>query len=243
MDSFLETRKDRSPMGRRTRQRREFLDLLRSQDIDRAVAELGRLPGRGFVNPLRSALCGDERAKWSAVTVMGILTAKLADRDLESARVVMRTFMWNLTEESGGIAWGVPESMAEVMVCHEALASEYAPILVSYAREDGNFLEYEPLQRGVTWGLGRLAQVRPELLLAHDAGLYLLLYLESGDAAVRGLAAWASGLLGNEESRPMLEALQEDRDPVTIYLDRELVRSSVGELARQALARIPRQEA
>jgi hypothetical protein len=242
MDSFLETRKDRSPMGRRTRQRREFLDLLRSQDIDRAVAELGRLPGRGFVNPLRSALCSDELAKWPAVTVMGILTAKLADRDLESARVVMRTFMWNLTEESGGIAWGVPESMAEVMVCHEGLASEYAPILVSYAREDGNFLEYEPLQRGVAWGLGRLAQVRPELLLAHDAGRYLLPYLESPDSAVRGLAAWASGLLGNEESRPMLEALREDREPVPIYLDREIVTSSVGELARQALARITRQE-
>ena len=151
-------------MGRRSRERRKFLDLLRSQHIDRAVAELRRLPGRGFVNPLRSALCSDERAKWPAVTVMGILTAELAERDLESARVVMRTLTWNLTEESGGIAWGVPESMAEVMACHETLASEYAPILVSYAREDGNFLEYEPLQRGVTWGLGRLAQVRHDLV-------------------------------------------------------------------------------
>jgi hypothetical protein len=243
MDSSLETREDRSPMGRRTLKRRKFLDLLRSQDIDRAVDELGRLPGRGFVNPLRSALCSDERAKWPAVTVMGILTAELADRDLESARVVMRTLMWNLTEESGGIAWGVPESMAEVMACHEILAGEYAPILVSYAREDGNFLEYEPLQRGVTWGIGRLAQVRPELLLANDAGRYLLPYLESNDATVRGMAAWASGVLGKSAAAAKLEALLEDREPVRIYLDRELVMSSVGELARQALARIPLRDA
>jgi len=141
MEYRIETRKNRASMGRRTLQRRRLLDLLRSRDIDRAVAELGRLPGRGFVNPLRSALCSDEKAKWPAVTVMGILTADLAERDLESARVVLRTLMWNLTEECGGIAWGVPESMAEIMACHETLASEYVPILVSYMREDGNFLE------------------------------------------------------------------------------------------------------
>ena len=238
MEYRIETRKNRASMGRRTLQRRRLLDLLRSRDIDRAVAELGRLPGRGFVNPLRSALCSDEEAKWPAVTVMGILTADLAERDLESARVVLRTLMWNLTEECGGIAWGVPESMAEIMACHETLASEYVPILVSYMREDGNFLEYEPLQRGVTWGIGRLAQVRPELLLANDAGRYLLPYLESGDATVRGLAAWASGMLGKREPGAKLEVLLEDREPVRIYLNRELVTSTVGELARQALRRI-----
>jgi hypothetical protein len=214
-----------------------LLDLLRSREFDSAAGELRQLPGRRFLNSLRSALCSDEEAKWAAVTLMGLLTAELAERDLESARVVMRTLMWNLTEECGGIPWGVPESMAEIMACHETLASEYAPILVSYAREDGNFLEYEPLQRGVMWGIGRLAQVRPELLLANDAGRYLLPYLESDDATVRGLAAWALGLIGPREAGAKLEALLEDREPVRIYLDRELVHSTVGELARQALER------
>jgi hypothetical protein len=215
-----------------------LLDLLRSRDFDSALRELRRLPGRRYLNSLRSALCSDEEAKWPAVTLMGLLTAELAERNLESARVVMRTLMWNLTEESGGIAWGVPESMAEIMACHEILASEYAPILVSYAREDGNFLEYEPLQRGVMWGIGRLARVRPELLLANDAGRYLLPYLESDDAAVRGLAAWALEWIGAGEAGAKLETLLEDREPVRIYLDRELVPSTVGELARQALAGI-----
>lgn len=222
-------------MKRRTLKRRRVLDLLRSRDVDGAVAELGQLPGRGFLNPLRSALCRDEIAKWNAVTAMGILTAELADRDPESARVVMRTLMWNLTEESGGIAWGVPEAMAEIIACHETLAKEFVSILVSYAREDGNFLEYEPLQRGVVWGIGRVAQVRPELLRAHHAGRYLLPYLESDDAVVRGLAAWALGLLRTREAVPRLEALLADAEAVRLYLDRELVTSSVGELARRAL--------
>ena len=163
---------------------------------------------------------------------------ELASRDLESARVVMRTLMWNLTEECGGIAWGVPEAMAEIMARHETLAREYVQILVSYMREDGNFLEYEPLQRGLIWGIGRLAQVERELLVAHHAGRYLLPYLESDDAAVRGLAAWASGLLGTREASTKLEALVEDHEELRLYLDRELVTSSVGELAAQALREI-----
>jgi HEAT repeat protein len=233
----VEAKAERDSMDRRALKRSGLRDLLRSGDIERAAAELGQLPGRRFLNPLRSALCSDERAKWSAVTLIGLLTAELADRDPESARVVMRTLMWNLTEESGGIAWGVPESLAEIMACHEALAEEYAPILVSYMREDGNFLEYEPLQRGVVWGVGRLAQVRPGLLRDNHASRYLLPYLESADAVVRGLAAWALGLIGTREAATSLEALVEDREEVRLYLDRELVTTSVGELARRALVR------
>ena len=98
-------------MKGRTLGRKALRDLLRSGDIDRAVDELRQLPGRRFLHPLLSALCGDEEVRWHAVRAMGVLVADLADRDLESARVVMRSLMWNLTEECGGIAWGVPEAM------------------------------------------------------------------------------------------------------------------------------------
>ena len=225
-------------MTRRTLERDALRGLLNSGDVDRAVAELRQLPGRRFVPRLLSALCGDEKLRWHAVTAMGALVADLASRDLESARVVMRTLMWNLTEECGGIAWGVPESMGEIMARHEALAREYVHILVSYMRKDGNFLEHEPLQRGLIWGIGRLAQVERELLVAHQAGRYLLPYLESDDAAVRGLAAWALGWLRTTAAGTKLEALLEDHEEVRLYQDRALVTSSVGNLAGQALARI-----
>jgi HEAT repeat protein len=225
-------------MRRRSFEREALQDMLRSGDVDRAVAELRQLPGRRFVHPLLSALCREEKVRWRAVTAMGELVAELASRDLESARVVMRTLMWNLTEECGGIAWGVPEAMGEIMARQETLAREYVQILVSYMREDGNYLEYEPLQRGLIWGIGRLAQVERELLVVHHAGRYLLPYLESDDAAVRGLAARALGLLGTAEAGTKLEALREDREAVRLYLDRELSTSSVGDLASQALDEI-----
>jgi len=48
--------------------------------------------------------------------------------------------------------------MGEILAAHNGLAQEYAHILLSYAREEGNYLELEALQRGLLWGIGRLAE-------------------------------------------------------------------------------------
>jgi hypothetical protein len=142
--------------------------------------------------------------------------------------------MWLLNDESGGIGWGAPEAMGEIIACHDGLAKEYASVLVSYVREDGNFLEYEPLQRGAVWGIGRVAQVKPHMI--QDAVPHLLLFLESPDGIVRGLAAWTVGLIGAAAARSMLQALLEDVTEVPLYLNRNLVRRTVGGLAKEALA-------
>ena len=123
------------------------------------------MPARRVVNPLFSFLLStDTKMKWAAITAMGAVIANLADKDMESARVIMRRLMWQLNDESGGIGWGCPETMGEVVACHEGLAQEYAPVLVSYVKEDGNFLEYEPLQEGAVWGIARAAQKRRHIL-------------------------------------------------------------------------------
>ena len=96
---------------------------------------------------------------------MGYAVDELARADREAARVVMRRLMWNLNDESGGIGWGVPEATGEIMARNPVLAEEYASILISYLREDGNFLEMEPLQCGILWGLHRLNTCRPGISL------------------------------------------------------------------------------
>ena len=55
---------------------------------------------------------------------MGAVVAHLAEKDMESARVVMRRLMCSLNDESGGIGWGAPEAMGEIIASHEGLASE-----------------------------------------------------------------------------------------------------------------------
>jgi HEAT repeat protein len=153
----------------------------------------------------------------------------------------MRRFMWSLNDESGGIGWGAPEAMGEVMACHEGLAREYGHILVAFMREEGFYLELELLQRGLMWGIGRLAQVRPSLLRQKNAATYLLPYLRSADGAVRGLAAWALGLLQAKEAIPGLEQLLSDPGELRQYIKRAFVAETVGSLAQKALANIKKE--
>jgi len=74
---------------------------------------------------------------------------KIADEDMESARIIIRKLMWSLNDESGGIGWGVPEAMANIMLNHKDLFKEYGHILRSYAKGGGNYLDYEPLEKEV----------------------------------------------------------------------------------------------
>jgi len=224
------------------KEKRRITKLLGSSDIEAVIEELRRLPPAQSINPLIGALCSNnETARWHAITALGPVVADLADRDMEAARVVMRRLMWSLNDESGGIGWGAPEAMGELMACHEGLAGEFGHILVAYMREDGYYLELEQLQRGLMWGLGRLALARPSLLRAKNAATYLLPYLGSTDTVVRGLAAWALGLLRAKEAVPDLEMLTADQDPVKHYLNRAFILETVGSLAEKALANIQKE--
>ncbi len=223
-------------------EKRRISSLLESSDIAAVIRELHQLPAARVINPLIGSLCSNnERVRWHAVTALGPVVADLADRDMEGARVVMRRFMWSLNDESGGIGWGAPEAMGEIMACHAGLAQEYAHVLVAFMRKEGFFLELELLQRGLMWGLGRLAQVRPSLLREKNAATYLLPYLDSSDGPVRGLAAWALGLLKAASAVSGLKKLRSDPAVVRHYSNRIFVDETVGSLAEKALANMTKE--
>jgi hypothetical protein len=214
------------------------LELLRSRDIEKGLDAICQFPARQVVNPLFSLFYHrEELIKWRAVTAMGLAVSNLAESDTESARVIMRRLMWSLNDESGGIGWGSPEAMGEIMAMSGKLAAEYHSILLSYIREDGNYIEHEILQRGVLWGLGRLFYARTELIskLAADAAPFLCPYMTSQDAAIRGLAAWTAGAVPDEKTKPFLEHLVSDESKIVIWQERELREHTVGQVARDSL--------
>lgn len=208
--------------------------LLQAEDFDLRRPEWSLLPARKTISPLLSFLYSpDEKIKWRTVTAVGMVVAILADEDMESARAVMRRLIWNLNDESGGIGWGSPEAMGEIMAVHETLADEYIHILVSYIRADCNRLENDLLERGVLWGLGRVARVRPHLLQA--CACCFVPYLESEDAVHRGLAAWALGFLDAGAFHDCLRPLLKDVASLLIFEGGISVRCSVSELAGRAM--------
>ncbi|MDY0222587.1 MAG: hypothetical protein RBR67_15755 [Desulfobacterium sp.] len=120
---------------------------------------------RKVVNPLFTYIQNvDEAVRSRAIASMGQVVAALADANMESARVIMRRLMWSLNDESGGIGWGAPEAMGEIMAVHGGLAREFHRILISYVNLDGNYLEYEPLRQGAVKGLKRLFEAQPQIM-------------------------------------------------------------------------------
>ena len=178
--------------------RRRVRELLSSEDFEQVLGELRKISPRKAINSIISIFYdSDPELRQKAINAFGQVVADLANKDMEAARVVMRRLMWTLNDESGGIGWGAPEAMAEAMACHPRLAEEYVRILLSYIREDGNFLEYEPLRRGALWGIGRLSQIYPEMLIELNAAKYIRPYLEDDDESSRKLSAWALKMLGD----------------------------------------------
>ena len=117
-----------------------LLKTLREKGVEEVVRRVSDLSDKKAVNALIPFLYSpDEAVKSKAVSAFGVMMERLAGEDMEAARVIMRRLMWSLNDESGGIGWGAPEAMGEAMARHEGLAREYAPILISYIRHDGNY--------------------------------------------------------------------------------------------------------
>lgn len=232
-------------MGSRSLKKR-IMAILARPDLEGILREIGAWPAIDVVNALFPAICHtDELIRWHGISAMGVTVARLAVEDMEKSRVVMRRFLWSLNDESGGIGWGAPEAMAEAMVNHKGLAAEYIHMLISYMRgdgeellQDGNFLEHEGLQRGLLWGMGRLAAQRGEMLLERDTVPDLEAYLHSPDPVVRGLAARALGLLGTTAAVDDLRALTNVDVTLKLYDEGTFMTVTVGELAERALARL-----
>ena len=221
--------------------KQKIIDLLKSSDFEKDLESIAGIPIQKVLRQLFAALCSEEEEiKWHAVSIIGVKVAGLAETDMEGARDILRRMIWLLNEESGGIGWGMPEAMGEVLARNENLAREFAPILISYIRPDGNFLEFELLQRGVLWGIGRLAEVQPQRIQCLGAEGYLQPFLNSSNSSVRGLAAWVLGLIGGEESIAHLKNLLQDRAEIKFYKSHNFQIECVREVVGKALVLIRR---
>ena len=197
--------------------------------------------GKAAVSPLFSLLLLDPETRHRAARALGETVNQLASADLESAKNVIRRFMWHMNEESGNIGWGIPDAFAECLVANEALAQAYSSILCSYIIDlgfDDNYCDHDILRRSCYWAIGRLAQARGDL--AEKARPWLLKGLEDRDSVCRGMAAWALGNLRPElTDAPALKKLAEsgDEDGCEYFDNERMIRDSVAHIAARSLAR------
>ncbi len=225
-------------MSRFRRTKKEVRAILLAPNWQERLAELGQWAPGILVPPLLSLrLDKDEAVRWRSVAAFGLTADRMAEASMEKARILMRTCMWHMNEESGNLGWGIPHFMGEAMARNARIAKEYHKILVSYifcdADCDGNFLDHPELRRDVFWGLARLAEERPELLARGER--FLLVALNESDPYNRAYAAWVLGLIKSEKARGKLAELASDTTEIRTFRNGELVDITVGWLAKEAL--------
>jgi len=231
-----------SVVGRR-KLKKEVIAILQRVELREIFETFENYPEHQLLNPLFIALCHPiEKVRWNAIYTFGWLVPRIAEKDPEAARIVMRRFLWSMNDESGGIGWGVPEAMAEIMCHSRILRREYLHMLISYMREDGeelyqdgNYLELPLLQRGLLWGIGRLCQDHLHEMRKRGIVADVESYLDSSDMHVVGLAIWCLGLLGEATASDKIRHFLQCQEQVTIFLNGEVHQAAVAELAGNTL--------
>ncbi len=218
--------------------------LLASADFEQRLKTLEIAPAK-IIGPLLAFLMEtDEPARWRAIRSIGLTVSAMARQDMESARDIMRRLMWSLNDESGGIGWGSPEAMGEIMAENGDLAREYHRILVSYIDPNGNPIDNEVLECGVMWGICRLAQKRPMLL--RDWTDPVIMQLKSPNPVKRGFALRLLLMLSRtpenlpEPARitPLLQPLAADARELRTYEEGAFVRYKISAMAAELRERV-----
>lgn len=198
---------------------------------------ISEIPPQRTISPLFAALFSTSRIlRWHAVSCFGIAASELAAENTERVRIVLRRCTWSLNDESGGIGWGAPEAMAEILASVPRIAEEYASILVSFVldhEEACNYLEHSPLREGAYWGIARLAQARPELIAPWQEHLLQAIDCETSPfiLGIAGLILTSPGF-DTTRTRQALKRIESHKENIILYWNRAFWHVAVGDLAR-----------
>ncbi|MEF8822908.1 MAG: hypothetical protein V5B78_01515 [Desulfohalobiaceae bacterium] len=212
--------------------------ILADEDwVENFTRLISEIPPQRTISPLFAALFSKLRImRWHAVSCFGIAASELAAENTEQVRIVLRRCTWSLNDESGGIGWGAPEAMAEILASVPRIAEEYASILVSFVleREEAcNYLEHSPLREGAYWGIARLAQARPELIAPWQEYLLQAIDCETSPF-ILGTSALIITSPGFNTSwtRQTLKKIESQEESIILYWNRAFWNVAVGDLAR-----------
>jgi len=161
--------------------------------------------------------------QWRALEGLG----HVAGSQPEQVRKIIHRLLYLLNEDSASTGWGAAAALGEIGRGQISLIKEIIPMFIGFLEED---FSREPM----LWGVGRLAEVHPELL---DEVLSIIVpFLTSPVPQVRALAAWSLGKARYQPAAAAIRALEEDDRPVQLYDRGKLWQTTVGQVAREALA-------
>jgi len=175
----------------------------------------------------------DENLRWPAIEAVAELMGRWwHEGSRERVYEYIRRQLWLLNEESGGIGWSAPETIAEMILRIPELLEPYGHVMVS------SVLKEQDLLSGSLWAIGRLGKrVRDELYAYQDK---ILAAFDSDEPETLALAARAMGESGFDPAVPSLEMLRDRKETVRIYIDGHFQGKPLGDWSNEAVAKIRR---
>ncbi len=217
------------PYGRKIK--KEVGKILLESNKELALERLTQIPDEQLVGHLFSHFYNkNELIKFRSTTAMGFLGSRTANKNIEKARIIVRRIMWNLNDESGGIGWGSPEAMGQILCQSPEIALEFKSILFSYLDPEGNYIEHEMLQRGVIWGIGSYLESSPNDLTEKTKSL-LFGYLHSPDLIKRGYAIRALINANSFDCSLVPENIITDSQQIDIYNGWNFIKTRISDIA------------
>ena len=209
---------------------RRYAEIIRERSVMRQLVTVGTDITESAFNPMgRNArqLLDEAEAK---VFKIAEASSKGQEGYKEKVREYIRSQLWLLNEESGGIGWSVPEVIAEIITSIPELLEPYASIMITSA------LESQVLVNESLWAIGRLGKRVDTLVSVYREKVFSA--FSSHNPETLGLLSWAMGEVGITSAIDSLKMLADRKEPVRIFIDGRFTDKSLGELASQAIVKI-----
>ncbi len=212
--------------------KKEIIGLLNEKRYSELIS---RYAGQRKIITILISLSYDKKdvISWRAIEVIGLITGEVSKTKPDSVRNTVGRLLWMIRDESGGIGWSVPEILGEIVRNNRELCADIAPIIASFHEEI-------MLKTGVMRAISRMGKVNDEHV--EYALPIVMSYLAAPNPTLRGYAALACGELGTSEAVYALKKLTSDHGLIPYYEDGELREKSVGEIAAEAISKIPQND-
>lgn len=175
----------------------------------------------------------DEAARYHYAWVIGQVCARVSEQEPgQVADLLHRLF--EACSDSAAASWGMVEAIGSIIAARPDIYGAFTRYLLNYMGDPAT-------QAQVLWGLGEIAESRPDLI--RSTPFYATFhFLGHDNPVIRGLMARLMGRIRATEAAFQIMGLQNDQSEITIYEQGRPVRVTVAQLADEAVARIQSQK-
>jgi len=204
--------------------------MMESQDIDGLVdLAFDDLKTLRFIQ--RLLYDPDEGKRWLYAHILGQVCRRLSTRKPGAVSDLLHR-LYEACADSAAAHWGLLESIGSIIAARPDIYGAFARHLLMHRGVPSTRVQ-------VLWALGTLAEKRPDQVRATP--FYSLFpFVSHPEAITRGHAVRLMGRIAATEVESEIEKLTGDEAELTIYEQGQPVRTTVAELAREALARLQR---